>query len=78
MVYNMEEHVFSNCKMRSFQSFREQCMWIQNFSSKMVHTHIQQMSSQTSCMMCLVAVFFQIDFQSTLDVNGPGHHVHWT
>jgi hypothetical protein len=30
---------YSNCNMRSFQSFREQGMWTQYFSSRMVHIH---------------------------------------
>jgi len=62
MAYSTEECVFRNCKMKSFQLFREQGMWTQYFSSRMVGTHIHQMSSCTSCMMCLVTVSCQIDF----------------
>jgi len=35
-------------------------------------------ASWTPCIMCLAAVFCQIDFQSVSDVGGPGHHAHRT
>jgi len=43
-----------------------------------VHAHIHWMSSWTACRMCLVAVFCQTDFQSTLGVGGLGHYIWWT
>jgi len=68
----------SNCKIRSFQPFREQGMYTQHFSSRMVPINKQQMLSWTSCTTCLITMSCQINFQSTMGVGGPGHHVHWT
>jgi hypothetical protein len=48
------------------------------FTSWIVHTHIHWMLSWMSCVMCMGAVSCQIDLQSTLGVDGPGHHVHQT
>jgi len=48
------------------------------FFSRMMHTHVQRMSSWTSCMMCLVAISYRIDFHSASSVGGPDHHVYRT
>jgi hypothetical protein len=76
-AYSVEELVFSNYKMRSFRSFREQGIWVY-FSSRMVHSYVQRMMSLTSCMMCLVHVSCRIDSRNASSVGVPGHHVHRT
>jgi hypothetical protein len=43
-----------------------------------MHNSIQRMSPWTSCMLCLVAVSYGIDFHSASSMGDPGHHVHRT
>jgi len=51
------------CKMDQQQNeVKEQDLWTQYLSSRMVHTHIQILSFWSSCMMGSVAVSCRIEF----------------